>query len=136
MSNKLFKSRESEKNRKDRILGICSFLFCVVFFIFFGKMIYQEYFDYEREYEYTTGTVIDISEEKERNLFHTGKLIYTTKTSWYVVKVKLEDEEILEFQIKDRDEYNCGDIVNIRKIFKIQNGERIFLNYNLLSDEK
>ena len=101
--------------------------------MFFGRLIYQEYFDNNLEYENTTGTVIEISETTDKNTFKTGKVIYTTTSTWYVVMVKLEDGEVVEFPTQDKDKYSCGDIVSIRKVNQIKNDKRKLVNYNLLN---
>lgn len=84
--------------KENKLLKICSFLFCIAFFVFFGRLIYQEYYDNNLEYENTTGTVIEISETTDKNTFKTGKIIYTATSTWYVVMVKLEDGEVVNFQ--------------------------------------
>ena len=119
--------------KENKLLKICSFLFCIAFFVFFGRLIYQEYFDNNLEYENTTGTVIEISETTDTTSFKTGKIIYTATSTWYVVMVKLEDGEVVEFPTQDKDKYSCGDIVSIRKVYQIKNDKRKLVNYNLLN---
>lgn len=131
MSNKLINVNGG--NKEDQVMKICSFIFCLFFFAFFARLIYQEYFNYESEYEYTTGTIIEISETSVKNRFKI-KAIHTIKSTWYIIKVELDDGEIIEIPSQDIDTYMCGNIVKIRKVIEVRNGERKVVNYNLLSE--
>lgn len=114
-------------------MSVCGLIFSIFVFLFFGKLLYQEYFGYETEYEVTTSTVVDVSETTKNTLFKT-KVIYNLKSTRYVVKVELDDGEIFEFTTKGADQYNSGDVVTIRKIYKIIDEEREFVNYNILNE--
>lgn len=133
MSKKMINEERREKTKEEKIIGICCFLFCILFFAFWGRFIYQEYIDYETEYEYTTGTVDEVAETTKRTFFKT-KVMHTMKSTTYVVTIKLEDGEVIKISTKDADRYHIGDIVDIRKIFKISDGEREFVNYNILNE--
>lgn len=117
------------KQRSCNIEKVCSVLFTIAFFLFFGGLFYQEYKNTQYEYEYTTAKIENVSVEQYKKVGY----YFPTYENVYVLDISLENGEIVTLRSEFFDEYKSGDIVPIRKVYKVKNGERKFVNYNLLN---
>ena len=55
------------------------------------------------------------------NKYATGIIIDVAKTTEHIVKVKLENGDVLEFPGSDKEQYSCGDTVKVRNVIRLRN---------------